>query len=211
MNLKAILAVLFASVFLSCSCSHVPHASCKLDPIETINITAKIPQPGHIDLKEEITDEVADRITAALTANPGRVVIDIDSPGGGVEAGLKIIEAIHDHKTPVICRVNGRAASMAFVVLESCGVREATDQSLFMGHSVSARIETQGHSTDISQAAANAAAAMKAISRALAYHVCHRIPGLPIKTCMDSMSDGSEFWISANDLLAVGGLDLIVP
>lgn len=210
MKLLALFAML--SLVVSCSCGTVPiHMAITKTMAPTPVVVVHQVPPGHVDLKEEITEESADRIVSYLNKNPGKVTIDIDSPGGQVGAGLMIIQAIQEHGAPVICKVDGKAASMAFVILESCTVREATDYSFFMGHSASVKFSAEGHGGEIGQAAANTAAAMTAISRGLAYHVCRHIPKLPLKGCVAAMSDSHELWFSADDLLELDGLDLIVP
>jgi len=70
---------------------------------------------------------------------PGDRVIIIDSPGGVVEIGEKIVQAMEIEKSMgvrEICVVRGRADSMAFNILSHCDVRLATPGSALMFHDV---------------------------------------------------------------------------
>jgi ATP-dependent Clp protease protease subunit len=169
------------------------------------------PGPRTIELKEEVTQEAADRIVTDL-ALPGPVTLVIDSPGGSVEAGWVIINALKDHNGTVECRVDGLAASMAFIISESegCVYRTATTRSVFMGHAAAVATIVRGQGPDFEKAGQNIAAVLRAYSRAMAYYVCKRIPGLETEQCVNGMSEGREFWICANDLLKLGGLDKVL-
>lgn len=93
-------------------------------------------------LEGEITDSSAFytimhmRVTEDI---PGDRVIVIDSPGGDVSGGTRIIQAIDREKrdgTPVICIVEHDASSMAFNILTHCSVRLATAKSHMVVHAV---------------------------------------------------------------------------
>ena len=66
------------------------------------------------------------------TANP--VYVYIDSPGGSVIDGFKIIEAIKGEKNRQVICVANVAASMAFSILQACPVRYVTEHGIIMQH-----------------------------------------------------------------------------
>ena len=86
------------------------------------------------------------------------VTLRIDSHGGGIFLGLKWMRLMEDVKKAnsihVTCIVDGMAASMAAVILESpiCDTRLATSRSLILFHNGSAGV--QGNAEDMKQAVA---------------------------------------------------------
>lgn len=61
----------------------------------------------------------------------------INSPGGSVEAGLQLVEAMHiaqGRGVTIRCAVTTLAASMAFVILNECSERYALSNSLLLFH-----------------------------------------------------------------------------
>lgn len=65
------------------------------------------------------------------------LVINIDSPGGSVYAGLEIIRQMHALNRAGVttqCVVTGRAASMAFGILAECQIRQGYKFSQYLWH-----------------------------------------------------------------------------
>lgn len=63
----------------------------------------------------------------------------IDSPGGSVLSGFKILRAMNEVKATgnkVVCVVRGMAISMAFAILSNCDVKLADKHSVVMFHNV---------------------------------------------------------------------------
>jgi ATP-dependent protease ClpP protease subunit len=131
-----VLRSLLAFVLVT-GCAATPQSpSCPL------NRRAKAPQAFHIG---EVDSELAADFTAALRvaveAGEPAFLVDIDSPGGEVFAGLEMIEAMRAAEragTQVICTADGLAASMGFVLLQSCSVRLMTKRTALMAHEISA-------------------------------------------------------------------------
>lgn len=74
-------------------------------------------------------------------ATPGDRIIVIDSIGGDVIAGQRIIKLMSVEQqagTKMICVVTGNAISMAFNILTHCDVRLAAAKAKFMAHVVAA-------------------------------------------------------------------------
>ena len=94
-----------------------------------------------IFLGTQINDEVANIIVAQLlyleSDDPDRdIMIYINSPGGGVNAGLAIYDTIQHIRCPVVTICLGQAASMAAVLLAAGepGRRSALPNSRVMIH-----------------------------------------------------------------------------
>jgi ATP-dependent Clp protease protease subunit len=62
------------------------------------------------------------------------IVVEINSPGGDVEAGLLIADTIQGCTKPVTTRVTGIAKSMGGVILMAGSQREALPNSVIMFH-----------------------------------------------------------------------------
>lgn len=84
----------------------------------------------------DMTEQVH-KIEEARLRNHSKVVIQIDSNGGRVDEGLRVIEQIRltqKYGMKVVCSVVDKAVSMAFVILSTCDERYVTDKSLLMFH-----------------------------------------------------------------------------
>lgn len=68
------------------------------------------------------------------------IVVDIESPGGSVEEGRKIIKMLEHERSltrgKLVCVVEHAAHSMAFAILTHCDVRLATKDSTMVVHKV---------------------------------------------------------------------------
>jgi ATP-dependent protease ClpP protease subunit len=65
-----------------------------------------------------------------------RIVLVINSQGGNVESGRKIMDLLKQKKKPIDCVVTGAAASMAFTLLTLCDTRYSLATSFFLVHDV---------------------------------------------------------------------------
>ena len=103
------------------------------------------------------------------------VTLRIDSHGGGIFLGLKWMRLMEDVKKAngvhVTCIVDGMAASMAAVILESplCDTRLATSRSMILFHNGSAGV--QGNAEEMRQAVAF----LEALNTAMAQVVSARL------------------------------------
>jgi ATP-dependent Clp protease protease subunit len=168
------------------------------------------PPPTIIPIVGEIDQEMADAVVALL-AIPGPVEITINSPGGSVFAGFEIMDAIKSHQGTVVCTADQLAASMAANILVTCPVRQATPRTIILFHSASAGALMRGQAQDFEKAGHNIAGLLRALSRAMAFTTCRHIPGIEINKCVANQTDANEWWLAADDLLALGGLDKVVP
>jgi ATP-dependent protease ClpP protease subunit len=71
----------------------------------------------------------------------GRITLVVNSQGGSVESGRKIMDLLKNKKKPIDCVVTGAAASMAFTILTLCDTRYSLPTSFFLVHDV--RIQYQ--------------------------------------------------------------------
>ena len=85
-------------------------------------------------------DELTQVLNSPEILTRGFCELDIDSVGGDVKNGLKMIELIKGSRAPVNATVSGRAASMAAVILQCCAVRRMRSTATLHYHYGSWRI-----------------------------------------------------------------------
>lgn len=206
MSLVARLAILAVLLFPSCAHATEPLASAPnllaLISPESAEVTAPACPPW-IKLEGEIGDPT--EIIGQLAACADRaVVVEINSPGGNVFAALEIQKAIERHPKPVICVVDGLAASAAFVTLQSCDVRTMTDRSILMAHHASFN-GAAGQSQELQ----NATDALRAIDRALTLFCAKRM-GMEPDAFEAHVSGGREWWLALDEATKMRAVDFEV-
>lgn len=149
--------------------------------------------------------ELAGWIEAAESSKLDAVVIDFNTPGGSVSAGLRVAKIIEESPVPVYCIADGMAASMGMYLMQSCQVRLMTKRSTLMAHGPGVSGLIDGQSLDFK----NLAQMLSAMEEALSEHICSRID-LPMKDCQGRFSDKKEWWINYNEALQVHAVDGVV-
>lgn len=162
---------------------------------------ASCPADGLVHLTDVIDAEQAASFVATMDACKGRrVAVEINSPGGSLFAALEIQKAIERHDKAVICVVDGMAASAAFVTLQSCATRYATDRSLLMAHHAS--LQVKGQEREL----LNGAAALHAIDAGMSAHCAKRM-GMSAADFESHVSDGQEWYLDLTEGLSMHALD----
>jgi ATP-dependent protease ClpP protease subunit len=99
--------------------------------------TAKVAHVvGEVDRNSTMQFLMELRMTSGI---PGDRLIVINSPGGEVRAGERMLRAIDAEKAAgvrIVCLVTGEASSMAFNILTHCDVRLATSDSQMTVHKI---------------------------------------------------------------------------
>ena len=83
-------------------------------------------------------------IEKIFSSDEPEMIFYIDSPGGSVDDGLKIIEAMKGSGKKFVCIANF-AASMAFSIFQQCDVRNVLDSSILMQHIGSFEVKGQAN------------------------------------------------------------------
>ncbi len=178
--------------FLAVSCAAVPK------PIPEIESCSDL-----IRLVDVIDGDSAGLFIAELGACAGRpVVVEINSPGGSVYAALEIQKAIERHGAPVVCVVDGMAASAAFVTLQSCHIRAMSPRSVLMAHHASLS-GVSGQSQEMQ----NAADLLRAIDEAMIRHCAKRM-GMGLPEFEAHVSGGREWWLALDASKVYNAIDL---
>ncbi len=169
----------------------------------------KTPVVMKIILRAEIDDAVADDFDKAFGVakelKADKILVVIDSPGGVIDSGWRMIRTMKDSTIPVACVVDGMAASMAGVLLEACPVRMATHESLILFHGPSfgggfGRIGIKELKSILSYA--------EAISDSIAAFCSARM-GMDFKE-FKAKIDGTDWWLATPEAVSRHAIDWAV-
>lgn len=144
-------------------------------------------------------------INASEEAGAQAIIIEFNTPGGGVDAGFLLGKRMEDAKVPVVCVVDGMAASMGMYLLQSCDVRAMTKRSVLMTHESSVQGLIGGNAKDF-QAIADM---LKASTRAMIEHIGRRL-NISVDELEKKVQHGQEWWTDWRESYSVGAVDLVV-
>lgn len=156
-----------------------------------------------VEVSQESASELAGWIDAANEQGIETLVVEFNTPGGDVEAGMRLGKVIEESKTRIVCITDGMAASMGIYLMQSCHDRMMTGRSMLMAHAPS-----MGGGGGNAESFGNAGELLRVLEGALAYHVCHRMT-IPAEDCKAKFAGSLEWWIGADEALAVGAVDAI--
>lgn len=156
---------------------------------------------GLIDSSTDVTEGISH---AKQTGAP-YIHLDLNTPGGGVGAGLEIINALNSSGLRVECEVHDMALSMGAIILETaCTTRTMHNSSLVMFH------EAHGNSQAGTQdEAKDQYETFRALNRMVALRVA---PAL--KLTVDQYAAkvrNHEWWILGETALAENVVDRVLP
>ncbi len=88
-------------------------------------------------LRGEVTNDTIEPILKKIYASDSSKTfyLYIDSPGGDVFQGLRLVRYLQSTKHPITC-VTSTAISMAFVIFQTCNTRVILDSAVLMTHEV---------------------------------------------------------------------------
>ena len=157
---------------------------------------------GGVDAQS--VDRAIRDLDRAVVGGHRAVLLEIDSPGGSVFAGLRLAKAIERSPIPVYCVVDGVALSMGYYLLQSCEQRIMTARSILMIHEPSISSFAQSTPGQL-QDRANM---LRALSRALVEHMALRM-----KISADELEAkirDRDWWMEHREALQVGAIDAVV-
>lgn len=148
--------------------------------------------------------ETTEAMMAAAVANGAKaIVIEWNTPGGSVGAGIHLSKAIEQSPVPVVCVVDGMSASMGFYLLQSCQVRMMTKRSMLMAHQPALSGGSEGGREEDFQTMADL---MKALTIAMIEHMIHRM-NVPFEVMEKKIMGGKQWWMNWKEALATGAID----
>lgn len=160
------------------------------------------------DFEGENIQMTADMVIEQLRGGERHLRFHIDSFGGSVFGGLRLIKLVNmarrELKVRTTCIVDGKAMSMGFVFLQAaCDERVMTEGSVLLAHNGSAgaqgTVEQMEETVDI----------LKAINRALST-VCARRMGMSVQAFEAKIARGA--WTMAwDEALKTHAVEKVVP
>jgi len=121
------LLVLLASILLATPAIAGEHLKeLKVDPTRTIVFRGPV--------NEDLANATINKLVELDVDPPAPILIIINSRGGSVAEGFRMIAAMKATKSPIACVVDGGAYSMAAVLFEYCGKRYVQTYADLMFH-----------------------------------------------------------------------------
>lgn len=133
------------------------------------------------------------------------LIIRINSPGGGMKAGFILSRFIEVFPARITCIVDGKAASMAMYILQSCHRRVMTKRSVLLIHEPTFPGAERYRPSEFWSDAEYA----KAVTFAMAEHLAHRMQ-CTADTILHRIDGGREWWFTWKDAKRWGAVDQIV-
>jgi len=194
----------FLPLLLALACSHTSLRA-SIDDLPPRREGAQ--SSNVIEFRSPVDDdsvpEFITKLNDHIRAGDKKIVVELNTPGGSVGYGFDMGHAIERSPVPVICVVDGMAASMGLYILQSCDVRVMTVRSLLMGHAPSGG--TQGQEGDLLRLAQ----VLRALSVAMANHITHKT-AMTSHEYLEKIANGQELWLTAEQALTWRFVDYTV-
>lgn len=216
--MKKLICTLLSAALFACGPTSCATASvAEREPVDPVNQSFTLmptvdPQAylGSVDVirfEDEVNAETADvfmrQLQANIDAGQKIVVVQIDTPGGSISAGMDMMKAIERSPVPVACVVDTFALSMGLAILQSCDVRMMTGRSVLMGHQPAAG--SRGQEND----SKNLTDVLIALNHALAKHIVSKAK-IDVTEYERHVAGGREWWINVEEAQKVGFIDFEV-
>lgn len=160
------------------------------------------------EVTKDSVEESIDRLSYAVRTHADYFMLVINSPGGSVTAGWKLIEAIESAPITTVCLVSNEAASMAAVITESCSIRAITIQGSMMWHEPSlSLLEVSGQPNEWE----SLGQMLRTLKDGLAEYVSYHFKKVSSEEYNRRTSGGLMWWMSSKEALKYGAVDMVVP
>jgi len=184
---------LFTCLFSCFSCAAVP---VKPEPSKSADIqtTNKVSIEINDRISEQSVKGIIQTVKTVLKqgGNVTEIWFRINSFGGEVDAGNKLIDLIEQLPVKTVCVADHRAYSMGFVILESCDVRLMTKRTMLMAHEPSVS-EVNGNEHELKRIAE----LLQKGNIAMAEFIAPKLH-MSVKEYLAKIND-KEWWMTADD------------
>lgn len=156
------------------------------------------------DITPASVQDAAANLRTADAARPDAIVLEINTSGGQVGAGVDFARAIESVSTPLVCVVDGEASSMGYYVLQSCPMRIITRRSSLMIHEpfFPDGAEDAHTATELEQAAHN----LRTTAATMLEHESRRMK-VAKSVVAGRIADGKRWYLLADEAVRVGAVD----
>ena len=208
---------LLAICLAGCSCSSIKRLkppSVLKSSTKVININSqKIESEGSLRIlhfETEVNDDSAEALIKSIEqANDDTsikiILIEINSGGGSVDAGLSISKSIERSNIPISCVVDGEADSMAFYILQSCDIRMMTRRSVLMIHGPAIYTNFGGQYGEWQGMADR----LRTLEQAMIEHMARKLSISPSEL-EKRLKGGGEIWLNWKESQSLKAVDLVV-
>lgn len=163
----------------------------------------------HYRFDDEVTPESTAGARAGLLSaekvGAKVFVLEINTPGGNVGSGFRLAKAIEESSVPVVCIVDGRAASMGFYILASCPMRVMTRRSTLMIHEPQVDGNASGPTNDWR----NVADMLAVLRVAMAVH-CNKRMTSSMDEYRARTDGGKAWWFDWKDAKHYNAVDVVI-
>lgn len=170
------------------------------------NLKPKQKWVAKVVFRDKVSAESAASFVEALeevqAAQVDYIVLEIDTPGGSVSAGRMISRAIESSPIPIVCIVDGDAASMGAYILQSCDVRIMTKRSAILFHEPSVETQVEGPQRQFE----NIRLGLAIASEMMAEHESHRLK-ISKAEFKKHIEGGQDWWLLWGEALKIGAID----
>lgn len=152
-------------------------------------------------------------LSDAVDSKESEVIVDIDSPGGSVDVGLSIINAMqaaHRGGMKLTCRVgdNAMAASMAAAILEAgCTTREMAPTAALLFHEPAVPEAGRGNEHDFRRLSDALADTNRRMAILIAPHLKHAGGSRWTADEYSAWIAGRDRWVDHAEAIAMGAVD----
>lgn len=157
------------------------------------------------EVSEESVSQAIDMLHKSVDMGAKAVIIEWNTPGGEVDSGFKLAKEIEDLPIPVICVVDGEAASMGMYLLQSCPVRMMTKRSTLMIHEAAMGGQVHGHEVKWRSIAES----LRVSNIAIAEHISKRM-FVTAAELSARIVGGLQWWLTWDEALHFGAVDQVV-
>lgn len=210
-------------LLLFCSCAPVHSPIFPLDEPKDpkSDVTTQVPViPSAISEVEDnyiipeiaidsgINDDLANTFVNIMgqldaTGKVHTVVVEINTDGGSVEAGMKMVKAMERSRMRSVCVVSWRAYSMGASILQGCTIRLTTKEGVIMVHNPSIQVaDFTGNSIKYHNIGNNLEATLKSMLE----HLTKKTKMKP-EDLMKHIDGGREWWLNWKESIEVGLVD----
>ncbi len=192
-----LLAILLSVLMMLPACAHAQSGAVPPTVLK-IKFTA--------DIDDASAEELEAAFKVVAESKPDAVVIVIDSPGGSLQAGWKIIKILRASPVPVHCIVDGEADSMAFVMLQACTSRGMTGESRLLAHQPYVRLGGEPvHINELKSLLNNMVALAEQIDV-----LCANRMGITVDE-YQAQTNAIDWWMSSIGAIKANAVDYVAP
>jgi ATP-dependent protease ClpP protease subunit len=156
------------------------------------------------------TDSVRDAVCwleQAKKLNPKAILFELNTKGGGVDQGFRLIRALENAMVPVYCVAEHEVVSEGFAILQACSTRLMTRRTQLMTHQpyIPALSGAQ-HVEDLENALQDLRTTVSAHAEQ-----CARRLKISRAEYDAKVSNKQDWFMDADEALKVGAIDVIAP